>query len=191
MTQDEMKRNAARAAVAPAADAQKKIRAAIDRQLPENIARIQDWIRHPGIAAENWQMEEACTYTMGLIRDAGFQMVKRMPTKGQPGIFATLDAGAKRTVGIYFMYDVKQYDPAEWNAPPLEGRLVDRPGEGLTIVTDMPDSNEGLTETVKLMGHVRPTFFGEYFDVKTHINPTNTAYTAKALELHTDTPAEE
>jgi len=63
--------------------------------------------------------------------------------------------------------------------------------DGLTIVTDMPDSNEGLTETVKLMGHVRPTFFGEYFDVKTHINPTNTAYTAKALELHTDTPAEE
>lgn len=63
--------------------------------------------------------------------------------------------------------------------------------EGLTIVTDMPNSNEGLTETVRLMGHVRPTFFGEYFDVKTHINPTNTAYTAKALELHTDTPAEE
>ncbi len=72
---------------------------------------------------------------------------------------------------------------AEW----LRAMIV----EGLTIVTDMPDSNEGLTETVKLMGHVRPTFFGEYFDVKTHINPTNTAYTAKALELHTDTPAEE
>lgn len=63
--------------------------------------------------------------------------------------------------------------------------------EGMTIVTDMPNSDEGLTETVRLMGHVRPTFFGEYFDVKTHINPTNTAYTAKALELHTDTPAEE
>lgn len=72
---------------------------------------------------------------------------------------------------------------AEW----IKAMIV----EGLTIVTDMPDSNEGLTETVRLMGHVRPTFFGEYFDVKTHINPTNTAYTAKALELHTDTPAEE
>ena len=38
---------------------------------------------------------------------------------------------------------------------------------------------------------MRPTFFGEYFDVKTHIAPTNLAYTAKALELHTDTPAED
>ncbi len=72
---------------------------------------------------------------------------------------------------------------AKW----IEALLV----EGFTIVTDMPDSNEGLTETATLLGHIRPTFFGEYFDVKTHINPTNTAYTASALELHTDTPAEE
>lgn len=63
--------------------------------------------------------------------------------------------------------------------------------EGVAIVTHMPDSDEGLTDLVKLMGHVRPTFFGEYFDVKTHIEPTNLAYTAKALELHTDTPAED
>jgi gamma-butyrobetaine dioxygenase len=69
----------------------------------------------------------------------------------------------------------------------IEALLV----EGVSIVTDMPDSNEGLTETVKLIGHVRPTFFGEFFDVKTHIKPTNLAYTAKALEMHTDTPAED
>src|SRR5436190_1500467 len=37
---------------------------------------------------------------------------------GQPGIFATLDAGAPRTLGLYFMYDVKQADPAEWTSPP-------------------------------------------------------------------------
>ena len=43
-----------------------------------------------------------------------------MPTDGQPGVFATLDAGAPRTVGLYFMYDVKQVDPAEWSSPPLD-----------------------------------------------------------------------
>ena len=72
---------------------------------------------------------------------------------------------------------------AKW----IEALLV----EGFAIVTDMPDSDAGLTETAELIGQVRPTFFGDYFDVKTHINPTNTAYTASALELHTDTPAEE
>ncbi|GAB5433177.1 MAG: gamma-butyrobetaine dioxygenase [Epibacterium sp.] len=72
---------------------------------------------------------------------------------------------------------------AKW----IEAMLV----HGFTIVTDMPDSDAALTQTAELMGFVRPTFFGTYFDVKTHINPTNTAYTAGALELHTDTPAEE
>lgn len=63
--------------------------------------------------------------------------------------------------------------------------------EGISFVTDMPDSDEALTELVRMAGHVRPTFFGEYFDVRTHIEPSNLAYTASALELHTDTPAEE
>ena len=69
----------------------------------------------------------------------------------------------------------------------LEALLV----EGISVVGEMPDTDAALTELVQLMGQVRPTFFGLYFDVRTHINPTNTAYTASALELHTDTPAEE
>lgn len=63
--------------------------------------------------------------------------------------------------------------------------------EGVSVVTGMPDTDQALTDLVECMGQVRPTFFGAYFDVRTHINPTNTAYTASALELHTDTPAEE
>lgn len=118
----------------PGADAQMKIRAAIDKQLPDNIARIQDWIRNPDNAAENYRMEEACAYTMGLLKDAGFQSCKRMPTTGHPGIFATLDAGAKRTVGIYFMYDVKQVNPAEWSSPPFDARITNKPGWGQVIV---------------------------------------------------------
>ena len=110
------------------------IRAAVDKQLPENIARIQDWIKHPGIAAENWQMDAACDYTMGLLKDAGFQTVRKMPTDGQPGIFAVLDAGAKRTMGIYFMYDVKQVNPAEWTTPPFDAVITDKPGLGKVIV---------------------------------------------------------
>lgn len=69
----------------------------------------------------------------------------------------------------------------------LEAMIV----EGVSVVTEMPDSDAALTELVNVMGQVRPTFFGDYFDVRTHINPTNTAYTSAALELHTDTPAEE
>jgi len=71
---------------------------------------------------------------MRLLRDAGFTGVTKVPTDGQPGIFATLDAGVPRTVGLYFMYDVKQADPSEWSSPPFEAALVDKPGFGKVIV---------------------------------------------------------
>lgn len=72
---------------------------------------------------------------------------------------------------------------ADW----IETILVD----GVALVTDMADADAALADTAMLMGQVRPTFFGAFFDVKTQINPTNSAFTAGALELHTDTPAEE
>jgi gamma-butyrobetaine dioxygenase len=63
--------------------------------------------------------------------------------------------------------------------------------EGVAILTGMPDSDEGLETAANLIGFPRPTFFGLYFDVRLHIDPDNLAYTAKALELHTDVPAED
>src|SRR5579859_361056 len=103
-----------------------QVRAVIEKQRPEAIKRLQDWIALPSIAAENRNMQEGAQRMADLLKEAGFQTATIMPTDGQPGVFATLDAGAKRTVGMYFMYDVKQFDPSEWSSPPLEGRIVDK-----------------------------------------------------------------
>jgi acetylornithine deacetylase/succinyl-diaminopimelate desuccinylase-like protein len=107
---------------------------AVTRQLDESVARLQEWIRQPSIAAENRGVEEGCQLTMRLLSEAGFQHVERRPTDGQPGIFATLDAGARRTIGMYFMYDVKQAEPAEWSSPPWEAKLVDLPDLGRVVM---------------------------------------------------------
>ncbi len=112
----------------------KRLMAAIERGNDAAIKSIQDWIALPSIAAENRDMQKGADYMAALARDAGFQKVQNVPTKGHPSVFATLDAGAKRTMGIYFMYDVKQYDAAEWSSPPLEARIVDKPGWGKAIV---------------------------------------------------------
>jgi len=106
----------------------------IGKRRDEAVARLQRWIRQPSIAAENRGMEEGCVLTMELLRDAGFTSVTRVPTDGQPGIFATLDAGAPRTLAIYFMYDVKQVDPAEWSSPPWEAALVEKKGMGKVLM---------------------------------------------------------
>src|ERR1043165_8041940 len=57
-----------------------------------------------------------------------------MNTDGKPGVFATGDAGAPKTVGLYFMYDVKQFDPSEWSSPPTEARIVDKPPLGKVMI---------------------------------------------------------
>ncbi len=115
-------------------DDQAAIRKAVDAGHDATVKRIQDWIANPSIAAENFKMKEGAEYMKRLALDAGFQEAEVIATAGHPGVFATLDAGAKKWMGIYFMYDVKQFVPSEWSSPPLEGRLIDKPGFGKVIV---------------------------------------------------------
>ena len=110
------------------------VRAAIENQRPAAIQRLQNWIALPSIAAENRNMKEGAQMMVDLLKEAGFQMASIMPTDGQPGVFATLDAGARRTVGMYFMYDVKQFDPAEWSSPPLAAAIVEKAPFGKVMI---------------------------------------------------------
>ena len=108
--------------------------AKIAGQHDQTVKMLQDWIALPSIAAENRGYPQGAEYMARLAREAGFQRVDIVQTPGKPGVFATFDAGAPNWVGFYFMYDVKQFDPAEWSSPPLEARLVDKPGLGKVIV---------------------------------------------------------
>lgn len=122
------------ASPALAADDLAPIRAEVTKRHDEAVKRLQDWIALPSIAAEDRNFPSGAESMAKLAKDAGFQRVEILTTDGKPGVFATLDAGAKKTVGLYFMYDVKQFDPAEWSSPPLEARIVDRPGVGKVIM---------------------------------------------------------
>jgi len=110
------------------------VRTEIEKRHDEAVRRLQEWIRQPSIAAENRGVTEGCDLTIRLLREAGFDHATRVPTDGQPGILAMLDAGAPRTAGLYFMYDVKQVDPAEWSSPPWEAALVNKPGLGKVVI---------------------------------------------------------
>jgi acetylornithine deacetylase/succinyl-diaminopimelate desuccinylase-like protein len=110
------------------------IEAQVARQHDAGVQRLQEWIRLPSIAAEDRGFPEGPRHLVSLLESAGFQKAVVVETDGKPGVFATLDAGAARTLGVYYMYDVKQFDPAEWSSPPLEGALVDKPGLGKVIV---------------------------------------------------------
>jgi len=117
-----------------ATDDHADIKAEIAKQHDEAVKRLQDWIAQVSIAAENRGYPEGAEYIAKLARDAGFQKAEVINTDGKPGVFATLDAGAPKTVGLYFMYDVKQFDPTEWTSPPTEARLVDKAPLGKAII---------------------------------------------------------
>src|SRR5262245_18903486 len=82
------------------------VRREIEKRHDEAVKRLQAWIRQPSIAAENRGMAEGCDHMMRLLREAGFERVAKISTDGHPGVFATLDAGAPKTLGLYYMYDV-------------------------------------------------------------------------------------
>jgi len=112
-----------------------------------NVKRLQEWIRVPSIAAENRGFPEGSELMAKMLRDAGFNHVEVVPTSGKSGVFAKLDAGAKRTIAVYFMYDVKQADPSEWTVPPFDGALVDKPGVGLSLVARGATNQKGPQAT--------------------------------------------
>src|SRR2546429_8604969 len=118
----------------PTEDNLAPIKAEITKRHDESVKRLQDWIGQVSIAAENRGYPEGAEYMAKLARDAGFQQATVINTDGKPGVFATLDAGAPKTVGLYFMYDVKQFDPAEWTSPPTEARIVDKPPRRKVII---------------------------------------------------------
>ena len=111
-----------------------EIKAEVTKQHNESIKRLQDWIKQVSIAAEDRGYPEGADYMIKLLKEAGFQKAERVKTDGKPGVFATLDAAAPKTVGLYFMYDVKQFDPKEWSSPPTEAAIVDKPGVGKVMI---------------------------------------------------------
>jgi len=57
---------------------------------------------------------------------------------------------------------------------------------GITIVKNMPDTIEAVSDTAARISFLRETNFGVTFDVQSKPKPVNLAYTSMALPLHTD-----
>jgi acetylornithine deacetylase/succinyl-diaminopimelate desuccinylase-like protein len=130
---------ASAAALLPPARAQstsdlKPVFSEVEKRHDESVRRIQEWIRQPTLAAEDKGIAEGANLMMQLLRDVGCGQVVKCSTDRHPGVFGTLDAGAPKTLAVYFMYDVKQVDPSEWSSPPFTPTLTDKPGLGKVLV---------------------------------------------------------
>jgi gamma-butyrobetaine dioxygenase len=59
---------------------------------------------------------------------------------------------------------------------------------GFVIVKNTPTQNNYIVDFANSIGSIRPTNFGEFFNVKSIPNPNDLAYTSLALPPHTDNP---
>ena len=59
---------------------------------------------------------------------------------------------------------------------------------GYVIVKNVPTKNNYIVNFANLIGSIRPTNFGEFFNVRSVPNPNDLAYTSLALSPHTDNP---
>jgi len=59
---------------------------------------------------------------------------------------------------------------------------------GFGLLDNVPTASGMVVEVANHFGHVRVTNYGAHFDVRSVPDPTNLAYTAVALGVHTDNP---
>ena len=59
---------------------------------------------------------------------------------------------------------------------------------GFVIIKNVPTENNYIVKFANSIGSIRPTNFGEYFNVRSVPNPNDLAYTSLALSPHTDNP---
>lgn len=97
----------------------------IDAEQPAHIAQLQRWVRQPSISAQNVGIEQMAAMLRDDLRALGFQETELVPTDGHPGVWGYYDAGAKRTLALYMMYDVQPVVETDWRTPPFAGNLID------------------------------------------------------------------
>ena len=104
-----------------------KAYAYIDAHRDEHLEQLRRWVRQRSVSATGEGVPEMAALLRDDLRALGFKEAEVVPTSGHPGVWGYYDAGAKRTLVVYMMYDVQPVEPADWKAAPFEGAVVDHP----------------------------------------------------------------
>ncbi len=104
-----------------------QVYAHIDENLDRHLANLQRWLRQPSVSAQNIGIAEMAEMVRSDLENLGFEEASVVSTSGHPGVWGYYDAGAEKTLLVYLMYDVQPVNPEDWDSPPFEAALLDRP----------------------------------------------------------------
>src|SRR6266576_835472 len=79
----------------------RNIASEIEKRHDESVERLQEWVKHPALAAEDRGMDEGCDLMMRLARDAEGEEEIGSPHFRQVVAHPDVRAALKRTVGVF------------------------------------------------------------------------------------------
>lgn len=98
----------------------------IDQHVGEHVEHLRRWVRQPSVSAQNQGIEAMAQLVRADLETLGFKEAAIVPTSGHPGVWGYYDAGARKTLMVYFMYDVQPVED-NWRdgVRPFDGALVE------------------------------------------------------------------
>lgn len=151
-------------------------------QLPQ-APKAKSLFLREGAVIIDWEAEDTPS-------EIPLELLEDIATKGRPTNIADLPRRVWYSDHLPHILRVSQADVINTAAGrvALTRALIE---DGIAIVTGMDPSDESLPNLVEAIGPVTPSGEGLFFNVRVEINPTNLAFTAGPLEMHTDLPGEE
>jgi acetylornithine deacetylase/succinyl-diaminopimelate desuccinylase-like protein len=133
----------------------------IDAHIDAHIERMKELCRIPSIAAEDPASTRRCAELMKRWYDElGCIETEVVETKGSPVVYAHYDAGAKNTVLVYMMYDVKQVSGESWTMvkDPFDPKIMPMaPFEQVMVGRGTNNSKGPMTVFMNALYSIRST----------------------------------
>ena len=107
----------------------------VDSHQGDHLSKLQQYLRQPSISSTGEGIMECADMVRRFMVDLKFTEVELVQTPGHPVVWGHYDAGARKTLVVYGMYDVVPiFRPELWEVPPFEARIVDKPELGKALV---------------------------------------------------------
>jgi len=120
-----------------------KIFKEIDSRYENHLKRVQRLIRQPSVSPLNIGIRECAQLVKEMFLEIGCSEARIVETSGNPVVFAKYNANAERSVLIYMMYDTMPADEEGWIVNPFEGKIINIPPFGDTLVARGATNTKG------------------------------------------------
>ncbi|MBU7012376.1 MAG: M20/M25/M40 family metallo-hydrolase [Theionarchaea archaeon] len=100
-----------------------KIYSYINTHQERHFEKLKKMLLQPSVSPQNIGITQCAELLSTFFKDLNCE-TEIFETDGNPVVYGKYDAGAEKTLLVYFMYDTQPYDEPGWTHPPMEAALA-------------------------------------------------------------------